>query len=154
MRKKIKNYSGRDFSKSRGKDKLNKKRRSNLMSKIRSKGTRFELDFVKALKRKTKIKFKKNVLSIKGKPDIVFERQRICVFLDSDFWHGWQYPRWEHLLKDEFWRTKIRNNRRRDARFTRYLRRRGWTVIRFWEHNLKGNRINRSVGALLRVLSS
>ncbi len=58
-------------------------------------------------------------------------------FLASDFWHGWQYPRWKHLLKNDFWRNKIENNRRRDRRTTQFLRRDGWKVIRIWEHEIK-----------------
>ena len=78
------------------------------MSKIRSKETKFEREFILRLKKSTRKKFKVNVTSIKGKPDIVFEKHKVCVFLDSDFWHGWQYPRWKHLLKDDFWREKIK----------------------------------------------
>ncbi len=112
MKKVYKNYSGRNFKKIRTPDKLSKKRRSNLMSKIRSRETKFEQDFIAELKIRTKNKFEINTASIRGKPDIVFRKKRICVFLDSDFWHGWQYPRWKHLLKDDFWRLKIENNKR------------------------------------------
>lgn len=137
MRKKIRNYSGRNFKKERSQDKLTKKIRSGLMSKIRSKGTKFESEFIGLLKEFTKEKIKLNVSSIKGKPDIVFIKHKLCIFLDSDFWHGWQYPRWRHLLKDEFWRNKIKNNRIRDKRNTLYLKKHGWVVFRFWEHALK-----------------
>jgi len=106
------------------------------MSQIRSKDTKFELGFISELKKQTKIKFKTNVSSLRGKPDIVFLKQKVCVFLDSDFWHGWQYPRWKHLLKDDFWRNKIQANRNRDCRVARYLKSHGWVVLRFWEHEL------------------
>jgi len=139
MKKKTKNYLNRNFKKSRSADKLTKKRRSDLMSKIRSKDTKFEKEFIAALKKATRKKFKTNVASIQGKPDIVFEKDKICVFLDSDFWHGWQYPRWKHLLKNDFWRTKIKNNRKRDKKTTAYLRRHDWKVIRIWEHEVKRN---------------
>src|SRR4051794_16328767 len=59
------------------------------------------------------------------------------VDLDSDFWHGWQYPRWKHLLKDDFWRGKISKNRQRDIRNKRLLKQTGWKVIRIWEHQIK-----------------
>jgi DNA mismatch endonuclease, patch repair protein len=107
------------------------------MSKIRSKNTKFEVDFIRQLRKKTKIKFRTHVRKVKGNPDIVFEKQRICIFLDSDFWHGWQYPRWKHLLKNAFWRNKIDRNRKRDKYITRYLRGRGWTVVRVWEHEIR-----------------
>jgi DNA mismatch endonuclease (patch repair protein) len=109
------------------------------MSKIRSRDTRFEEDFIIALKKRTRRKFARNVKSIRGKPDIVFHKVKVCVFLDSDFWHGWQYPRWKHLLKNDFWREKIEKNRARDRKTTLFLRKNGWAVIRIWEHSLKAN---------------
>lgn len=120
-------------------DRLSKEKRSALMSKIRSKNTRFEQDFIKKLKKKTRKKFCTHERSIRGTPDLVFSKDKVCVFLDSDFWHGWQYPRWKHLLKNDFWRKKIEKNRLRDSRTTHYLRRNDWIVLRFWEHNLKNN---------------
>ena len=131
------NYSHRNFKKQRQEDKLTTGKRSSLMSKIKSKNTKFELEFI-CLLRKEGIKgFKLNVSEIKGKPDIVFEKEKICIFLDSDFWHGWQYPRWKHLLKNNFWREKIEKNRKRDKKTTQYLRRKEWMVIRIWEHDIK-----------------
>jgi len=137
--RKIRNYSSRNFKKQRSKDKLSKNKRSDLMSKIRSRDTKFEREFISALKKTTKIKLKINVALIKGKPDIVFEKEKLCVFLDSDFWHGWQYPRWKHLLKNDFWWGKIENNRKRDRKTTIYLRKKGWKVLRIWEHEIKKN---------------
>ena len=109
------------------------------ISKIRSRNTKFEENFVRELRKKIKIKFKLNYQLIKGKPDIVFNDRKVCVFLDSDFWHGWQYPRWKHLLKNNFWRSKIETNRKRDRRVTYFLRRKGWNVVRLWEHGITNN---------------
>lgn len=97
----------------------------------------FECDFIEALSKRTRLKFSVNDKSIRGKPDIVFSKRKVCVFLDSDFWHGWQYPRWKHLLKDDFWRDKIKKNRKRDRRNTTFLRKKGWVVVRIWEHSIK-----------------
>ncbi len=107
------------------------------MSKIPSKGTKIELFLIALLKRSVKNKFKTNVMELKGKPDIVFSKEKLCIFLDSDFWHGWQYPRWKHLLKDDTWREKIYNNRKRDVKTSNFLRKSGWKVLRIWEHQLK-----------------
>jgi DNA mismatch endonuclease (patch repair protein) len=139
VRKKIKNYSGRNFKKKREFDKITKKERSSLMSKIRSRDTKFEENFVRELRKKIKVKLKRNYQLIRGKPDIVFNDRKVCVFLDSDFWHGWQYPRWKHLLKNNFWRSKIETNRKRDRRVTYFLRRKGWNVLRLWEHGITNN---------------
>lgn len=139
-KKKIKNYSGRNFNKKREVDRITKKERSSLMSNIRSRDTKFEEDFIQELRKKIKIKFKRNHQLIRGKPDIVFNDRKVCVFLDSDFWHGWQYPRWRHLLKNDFWRKKIERNRARDKNITFYLRKHNWRVIRTWEHLIKSNK--------------
>jgi len=137
--KKTKNYLNRNFKKERSDDLLPAKKRSELMAKIRSRDTKFEREFILSLRKATRKRFRTNVASIKGKPDIVFQKDKICVFLDSNFWHGWYYPRWKHLLKNNFWREKIQNNRRRDRKTTAYLRKNGWIVLRFWEHDIKQN---------------
>jgi len=133
--RKIRNHLGRDLKSKRTRDKLSPKERSLLMSKIRSKGTRLELKFFKGL-RKQGIDFQIHPKDIIGHPDLIVRRKKICVFIDSDFWHGWQYPRWKHKLKNRFWRNKIENNRKRDRRITNSLKARGWKVIRVWEHEL------------------
>ncbi|HTC20400.1 MAG TPA: very short patch repair endonuclease [bacterium] len=137
MPSKSRNYVGRNYKNRRHKDKLSKKQRSSLMSKIRSKNTGLEKSFLYLLKESTSRKFKTHVKTILGTPDIVFEKEMICIFLDGDFWHGWQFPRWKHQMKNEFWRRKIEGNRRRDKRVQRYLKDKGWTVIRFWEHEIQ-----------------
>ena len=151
VRKKTLNYLGRDLSKKREPDKISKNNRSAVMSSIRSKGTKFELAFITTLKLKTKKRFELNVARLKGKPDIVFIKNKLCIFLDSDFWHGWQYPRWKHLLKNNFWRNKIEANRERDKKCTRWLRYRHWTVLRIWEHNIKKD-IDREIEKILKLL--
>ena len=137
--KKTENYLNRNFKKERSDDLLPAKKRSELMAKIRSRDTKFEREFILSLRKATRKRFRTNVASIKGKPDIVFQKDKVCVFLDSNFWHGWYYPRWKHLLKNNFWREKIQNNRRRDRKTTAYLRKNGWIVLRFWEHDIKQN---------------
>ena len=74
--------------------------------------------------------------SLPGRPDIVLPKQRVVIFVDGDFWHGWRLPAWEHKLSD-FWRKKLRANRIRDQRNFRRLRKRGWRVIRIWGHHLR-----------------
>jgi DNA mismatch endonuclease (patch repair protein) len=81
-------------------------------------------------------RFRKHVKSLPGSPDAVFSKEKIAVFIDGDFWHGYRFPEWEHKLKD-FWKEKIRQNRERDQRNFRKLRKMGWKVIRIWQHELK-----------------
>jgi len=133
----IRNYLGRNLSKKREEDKLSADQRSLLMSKISSRGTKLEKNFILALKKNTRNKFIINSREIRGTPDIVFFEEKLCIFLDSDFWHGWQYPRWKHLLKNHAWRNKLERNRARDKKNNLYLRNQGWKVIRIWEHDIK-----------------
>ena len=81
------------------------------------------------------LRFRCHDRSLPGSPDIVFSRQRVAVFVDGDFWHGWRLPAWEHKLS-KFWRDKLRANRARDQRNIRRLRAKGWKVIRVWQHEL------------------
>lgn len=137
MKKRTHNKLNRNFLKKRGLDKLNVHERSRRMSLIHSESTRFEKDFIAILKKQTRKVFTTNDTSILGRPDIAFKKYKVCVFLDSNFWHGWQYPRWKRSLKNDFWREKIERNRRRDALVTRTLKRQGWKVVRIWEHQIK-----------------
>ncbi|MCX5726491.1 MAG: very short patch repair endonuclease [Candidatus Saganbacteria bacterium] len=139
MRKTYNNYLGGNFKKRRTSDKISKAKRSRLMASIRSKNTLFEINFIALIRENITQRFQKHVKSIKGNPDFVFHSARLCVFLDSDFWHGWQYPRWKHLLKSGFWRNKIEANRKRDKKTTNHLKRNGWKVLRIWEHQINSN---------------
>lgn len=135
-KQKIRNKLGRNLKKQLESDPLSTEKRSHLMAKIRSRNTKFEEDFLFELRKAIELPFETNASNIRGKPDIVFRQKSLCIFLDSDFWHGWQYPRWKHLLKNDFWRNKIENNRMRDKRTTRYLRRHNWKVLRIWGHKI------------------
>ena len=84
------------------------------------------------------LRYRKNVATLVGKPDIVFPRARLVVFCDGDFWHGYRLPTWEHKLND-FWKQKIRANRKRDQKNFLKLRRMGWRVIRIWQHEIREN---------------
>lgn len=60
------------------------------------------------------------------------------MFCDGDFWHGYRYYEKKRLLK-KFWRDKIERNIKRNARISQKLRRDGWSVLRFWEHDIEKN---------------
>jgi len=116
-------------------DRFSRAVRSRIMSSIRGKNTRPE-KLVCSILRSNKIRFKKHVRSLPGVPDIVILDAKIAIFVDGDFWHGWRFPTWSHKFTP-YWREKIVGNRRRDSRNFALLRRRGWKVIRIWEHQLK-----------------
>jgi len=73
-----------------------------------------------------------------GKPDFVFRRERVVVFVDGCFWHGCPKPKHAPLPKTraEWWATKLARNKARDVEVTRALRKDGWKVIRVWECDL------------------
>jgi DNA mismatch endonuclease, patch repair protein len=109
--------------------------RSRLMSRIRSKGTTPER-YMHELAEAAGLAFTRHNAEIAGKPDLAFASARLAVFVDGDFWHGWRLPIWKHRLSP-FWLDKISRNRARDARNFRRLRRRGWRVLRIWEHEIE-----------------
>jgi len=119
-------------------DHLTKKQRSSLMKKVRPKNSKIEQIVFRGL-RKQKIYFQKHYKRVAGTPDIAKPSLKKAVFIHSDFWHGWQYPRWSHKLSNDFWRDKISKNRERDRRKTRQLRQMGWKVMVVWEHTLKND---------------
>ena len=68
------------------------------------------------------------------RPDVVFIRRRVCVFVDGCYWHGCEQHCRVPTANRAYWRAKIDRNRARDARNTDALQAGGWTVIRVWEH--------------------
>lgn len=103
------------------------------MSRIHSKNTKPERKLMKALRDKG-VWFTHHRKDVFGKPDIVFKRKKIAVFVDSDFWHGRK-----HLPKSnqEFWSAKFERNRQRDDEVNAKLIEQGWTVIRFSDDEVK-----------------
>ena len=116
-------------------DTMSPVQRSALMSRIRSKNTGIEKAVFQELRARG-VYFSRHVANLRGKPDVVFKRERVAVFIDGDFWHGWRFSRWCGDLQP-YWREKIVRNRARDCRNFRRLRRKGWTVLRVWEHQVK-----------------
>jgi DNA mismatch endonuclease, patch repair protein len=84
-----------------------------------------------------------------GKPDFCFHREKIAVFLDGCFWHCCPLHFKLPVSNVQFWSKKLADNRARDMRQTRQLRRRGWAVLRFWNHAL--NSESGTLGAVRRV---
>jgi len=119
---------------SRMADNLTPEQRSFCMSRIKPKDTGLEMRVRSALHSRG-LRFRKHVKDLPGKPDIVFSKAQVAVFVDGDFWHGYRFPSWEDKVSD-FWKEKINNNRQRDAANHRKLRQMGWTVIRLWQHEV------------------
>jgi DNA mismatch endonuclease (patch repair protein) len=116
-------------------DFLTPERRSRLMSSVRQKGTDIELLVCRELRTRG-YRFQRNVRTLPGSPDMVFPKDKLALFVDGDFWHGFRYPSWRHKIQP-FWRNKIETNRKRDQRNFRRLRRAGWNVLRIWQHEIE-----------------
>jgi DNA mismatch endonuclease, patch repair protein len=116
------------------------------MSRVKGKDTGLEKLVRTGLHRRG-LRFRKHVRELPGKPDVVFPKAKVAVFIDGDFWHGYRFPLWKSQLPD-FWKTKIERTRERDQRNFRKLRRMGWRVIRIWQHEIQGD-----LGACLDEIS-
>ena len=108
------------------------------MRNVHNKDSQIEL----ALRRELwsrKLRYRKNVNRIFGKPDIAFIGLKIAVFVDSEFWHGydWQNKQSEIKSNRDFWVPKIERNMQRDLEVTERLQSDGWTVIRVWGKDIK-----------------
>lgn len=114
------------------------KKRSEIMSKIRSKNTRVEVLVFKELQRR-KIYFQKHYKRAVGSPDIALPRKKKAVFIDGDFWHGYQFSKQRERLPKKYWQGKIESNIKRDRRVRVKLKREGWKVLRVWEHEVLKN---------------
>ncbi len=126
---------------------MSAEKRSAVMARIKGKDTGPEKQVTAALTEHG-LSWESHARDLPGRPDFVFRDQRVAVFVDGDFWHGWRFPQWRSKLSEK-WEAKIDGNRRRDVRNHRRLRRKGWTVVRLWEHQVAKN-IDACVTRILR----
>jgi DNA mismatch endonuclease (patch repair protein) len=131
-------------------DHLTPEQRSRAMKRVKLKNGSLE-KLVQCELRAMGLRFRRHNRSLPGSPDIVFPQERVAVFVDGDFWHGWRLPTWEHKLS-KFWRDKLRANRARDQRNFRRLRADGWKVIRIWQHELRRKDKTRILQRIQRAL--
>ena len=119
-------------------DVLTQEQRKLNMSRIRAKNTGPEVKLRKMLFvegiRGYRIHYK-----LPGKPDIVFTKKKIAIFIDGCFWHKCPVCFQEPETRKEFWMKKIQSNIDRDKKVNEQLKDEGWTVMRFWEHDVRKN---------------
>ncbi len=110
------------------------------MQAVKANGSVIEVTLAKALWKKG-YRYRKNDKSVFGKPDLVFKRWKVAVFVDSEFWHGkdWNKRKQDHKSNQDFWLPKIERNIQRDKIVNRTLKSEGWTVIRLWGKEIKKN---------------
>ena len=123
------------------------------MSKIRSSETKPEQLLRKELWKKG-IYYRINVKKLQGCPDIVINRKKLVVFVDGEFWHGynWDVKRKKIKSNRKFWIPKIERNMQRDVENSAALKKLGYKVLRFWEHEIKSN-INLCVKKILKYIN-
>ncbi len=145
-------------------DVFSKRKRSAVMSAIRSRGNAAtELRLIAIFRAHGFTGWRRGA-SLQGKveggqlkpfrvkPDFVFRAQRLAVFVDGCFWHGCPLHATQPKNNAAFWRRKIAANRTRDRLVTRTLRAMGWRVLRIWEHELTRKNEARLLARLKRAL--
>lgn len=120
------------------------------MSKIRSTHTKVEMLVFSGL-RKRKIYFQKHYKRAAGNPDIALPKKKIAVFIDGDFWHGYQFSKLKKRLPKKYWLKKIEDNIKRDRKNRAKLKREGWKVLRVWEHEIQKNP-EKAIGKIVKFL--
>jgi DNA mismatch endonuclease (patch repair protein) len=133
-------------------DVFTKKKRSAVMAAIRSTGNRAtEISLIRIF-RENGIKGWRRHLPLPGKPDFVFRKERVAVFVDGCFWHGCAAHCRMPTSNRRYWRKKIARNFYRDREVRKNLTIAGWTVMRVWEHSLREtNRVAQRVLSALAV---
>jgi DNA mismatch endonuclease (patch repair protein) len=145
-------------------DIFTKKKRSAVMSAIRSRGNRttelrlitvFRAQQIKGWRRGAVLKVAgegaKQKMKFGVRPDFIFPARRLAVFVDGCFWHGCPSHYRRPGKNGEFWDAKIKRNRTRDLVVNRTLRGADWQVLRIWEHDLRRKNEQRLTGRLSRL---
>ena len=117
-------------------DVLNSAQRKYNMSRIRAKNTGPEIKLRKLLWSHG-IRGYRIHYTLTGKPDIVFTKKKVAIFIDGCYWHKCPICFQEPETRKEFWMKKIGSNVERDLKNTQQLQDEGWTVLRFWEHEIR-----------------
>ena len=109
--------------------------RSEQMSRIRGRDTKPEI-LLRRLLWGRGFRYRVHFKTPAGRADLAFVGKRVAVFVDGCFWHGCPDHYVTPRSSRDFWATKLRTNVQRDQRQTQVLRDAGWTVLRFWEHEV------------------
>lgn len=133
-------------------DVFSKEKRSQVMRAVRSKGNKStEIALIKIFKTRKISGWRRN-FNLIGKPDFVFLKKKIVVFVDGCYWHGHTCRKRKPGHNNEYWKEKISNNKKRDKFVTKKLRSVGWQVIRIWECEIRKKRYTRKINIILSLL--
>lgn len=123
------------------------------MLAVKASGSNIEVCLGKALWAEG-IRYRKQCKKLPGKPDFVIIKYKIAIFCDSHFWHGykWKDRKYDHKTNINFWIKKLERNIQRDKEVNAKLKKKGWKVIRFWEHEIKTS-VERCVNKVLDIIT-
>lgn len=115
-------------------------KRSRMMSKIKSRNSKPELILRRALWSKN-IRFRLHDNSLPGTPDIVIKKYKLAIFVDGEFWHGFDWKNKRETIKSNrlFWIPKIERNMQKDIHVNKALRDIDYVVFRFWTQDILKN---------------
>lgn len=134
-------------------DVFDPQKRSNVMRQIKSKKNKStEIRLIEIFKKNNVIGWKRNY-PVRGHPDFVFLKCRIAVFVDGCFWHGHDCRNTRPKTNKEFWQKKRERNIKHDQEITELFEKRGWTVVRIWECELKRNNYENALRRITDHLS-
>jgi len=133
-------------------DTVSTQERSRIMAKVKARGNKStELKLIRLFK-DFGIKGWRRNYPLRGKPDFVFLKSRLAVFVDGCLWHGCK----EHCRIPEsnrdYWVSKIDKNKKRDKIINNELKEKKWTVIRVWEHELKKNNSKKKLRKIIKIV--
>jgi DNA mismatch endonuclease (patch repair protein) len=119
-------------------DNLSPEDRKKTMRAVQGKMTKLERSLAAMLAGMHLNGWRKNAKELPGKPDVVFDHERLIIFADGCFWHGCPVcNRKLPQVNSSYWQRKIECNAVRDRDIDRLLRQSGWVVIRIWEHEMR-----------------
>ena len=133
-------------------DIFTKAKRSAVMARIRGSGNAATELRMMALFRAHGITGWRRKQRVFGKPDFVFRRERVALFVDGCFWHGCPRHATQPRTRAAYWTAKFSRNKERDREVTRTLRKAGWRVVRVWECALARKRWPRVAARVVRSL--
>ncbi|MHB8519187.1 MAG: very short patch repair endonuclease [Limisphaerales bacterium] len=117
-------------------DVFSEKKRSEVMAAIRSKANENTEIKLAAFLRANRITGWRRNQQVFGKPDFIFPKLRMAMFVDGCFWHGCPKHGRKPGSNRSYWLPKLQRNKQRDKEVTKSLRLKGWRVLRVWEHEL------------------
>lgn len=134
-------------------DVFDKAKRSEIMKKVRSKNNKStELKLMQIFKDNNIHGWRRNY-KVKGHPDFVFLNKKIAIFVDGCFWHGHDCRNTKPKNNQDYWDKKREKNIKHDREITEYFEKRGWTVIRIWECELKKGSNENKIKLLITAVS-